>query len=176
MIEVARPGIQSNKFLDIESLEHRFPSSLRGLGIPVTLLHNHGHCPADYVLVYTDDYSVSTYTPRQEAEQKYHPCSWYLDDKEAVAYEFCDMEIPADMEVILRNLEVLESQGFSHYGTTLRPILKVMELETQTGHVYQPMGDLKMEGKCRYSETSMNGLEADWCINYCFNINGRHVR
>lgn len=88
------PGIQSTKFLDINTLEHRFPEKLKNIGFPVTLLHNHPHCPTDYVLVYEDNFTKSTYKPRKEAETKYYACSWFLENGSIIAFEFCDELLP----------------------------------------------------------------------------------
>lgn len=52
-----KPGIQSSKFLDIRMISHRFPESVKGLNIPITLLHNHYHCPTNYVLIYINNFT-----------------------------------------------------------------------------------------------------------------------
>jgi hypothetical protein len=60
-------GIQSPKFLDINKIQHRFPEKLKGLNIPVTLLHNHEHCPPHFVLVYEKDFTQAIYRSTEEA-------------------------------------------------------------------------------------------------------------
>jgi hypothetical protein len=86
MLTLQQPEVHSHKFLIINTLEHRFPEELKGLGIPVTLLHYHSHCPPNYVLVYQDNFMKSEYLSREQAEAKYFPCSWYLEDGEIISY------------------------------------------------------------------------------------------
>jgi len=60
-------GLQFSQFVDINKVEHRFPEDLKGCGFSVTLLHNHHHCPTDFVLVYQKDYSEAVYLSKAEA-------------------------------------------------------------------------------------------------------------
>ncbi len=62
-----KPGIQSRKFLNISKISHRFPENLKGLNIPITLLHNHYHCPTNNVLIYTKDFTESFYQTKEKA-------------------------------------------------------------------------------------------------------------
>lgn len=60
-------GIRSPKFLDINQIEHRFPEQLQNIGFPVTLLHNHPHAPANYVLCYKTGFTFAEYLPKESA-------------------------------------------------------------------------------------------------------------
>ncbi len=94
MLEV---GIVNSNFLDITSLEHRFPKNLKGLEIPITLLHNHLHAPINYVLVYEKDFKKATYLQIAEAEKHFYPCSWFYEDEKVIPYEFSDEKLDYDM-------------------------------------------------------------------------------
>jgi len=65
MIATQQPSIQSPKFIDINTISHRFPATLKGLNIPATLLHNHSHYPTDHVLVYQNDFSEAIYKTKK---------------------------------------------------------------------------------------------------------------
>lgn len=80
-------GVLSRKFLDINTLEHHFPTNVECIGFPVTLLHNHAHAPPGHYLVYRKDFSIADYLPANEAE-KYHPCSWFMEKDQVWTYEF----------------------------------------------------------------------------------------
>lgn len=93
-------GILSSKFLDISSINHRFPEKIKGLGIPVTLLHNHSHAPKNSVLVYQKDFSISTYLSESEAKENFFPCSWFIENGNLISYEFCDQDLSYDISGI----------------------------------------------------------------------------
>lgn len=95
------------------------------------------------MLVYEQDFTVSTYKKRAEAEERYFPCSWYRENNQVIPYEFSDKDLVYDIVVLTANLNFLESQGYLHYGTAVRPILNVNEFETKNGHVYEPVDEIK---------------------------------
>jgi hypothetical protein len=77
MLQVTQsPGIHSDKFLDINKLEHSFPEELKSVGFAVTLLHNHSHAGSGF-LVYAKDYKTARYLDKSSCKF-YKPCSWYL--------------------------------------------------------------------------------------------------
>jgi hypothetical protein len=56
-------GINSDKFLDINSLEHRFPEEVAKIGFATALLHNHDHASPNSYLVYRNDFTEAEYMP-----------------------------------------------------------------------------------------------------------------
>lgn len=65
MMQLALPGIQSNKFLDINAIEHSFSEEVSNIGFNVTLLHNHPHALPNHCLVYSKDFKKATYKPKE---------------------------------------------------------------------------------------------------------------
>ncbi len=43
-------GVPSDKFIDINTIEHVFPEEIKNIGFPVTLLHNYPHAPVNSLL------------------------------------------------------------------------------------------------------------------------------
>lgn len=70
---------------------------------------------------------------------------------------------------------MLNELNYRIYGTTVRPIRKVAEFETETGHLYLPF-EIPEKLPKDYSETSTNGKKIDWCFGVCLGVNGRHAR
>lgn len=68
----------TEKFLDIDQIEHQFPEVLEDIGFPVTLLHKHSHAPMDTMLVFDKGFKSAEYRSSIEMNQ-YYPCSWYLE-------------------------------------------------------------------------------------------------
>ena len=68
MLVAQHPGIQSQKFLDINQLEHKFPEKLKSIGFGVTLLHNHPHARPGYKLLYSHDFKSARYVDEQNSQ------------------------------------------------------------------------------------------------------------
>jgi uncharacterized protein YlxW (UPF0749 family) len=58
-------GVPSDKFIDINTIEHVFPEEIKNIGFPVTLLHNHPHAPVNSLLIYKNNFSVSEYQEKK---------------------------------------------------------------------------------------------------------------
>jgi hypothetical protein len=86
MLAVHYPGLQNERFVDINQVHHRFPEELKDIGFATTLLHNHPHVPSGYFLVYKNDFTTAEYLPLTKITNNYFPCSWYLDAQEIMAY------------------------------------------------------------------------------------------
>lgn len=93
---VRQPGVSSQKFLDINKIQHVFPEEINCVGFAVTLLHNHPHAPSNYVLCYKKGFTEAVYLPRKETNQLV-PCSWFLENGQVLAYEYCEDPISFDM-------------------------------------------------------------------------------
>ena len=121
-----RSGINSDRFLDINGLEHRYPEEVAKIGFATALLHNHDHASPNSYLVYRNNFTEAEYMPLNQASS-FYSCSWYMEDGKVVPYEFSDQEIPFDIDEIEKNLEKLNQLNYSCYGTTVRPIRSVVE-------------------------------------------------
>jgi hypothetical protein len=73
------------------------------------------------VLLYSDHFTKADYKPRQ-AMHNQHPCSWYREGGAIIPYEFCDEDLPYNLEEVEGRLAILEGMNLGHYGTTVRPI------------------------------------------------------
>jgi hypothetical protein len=67
---------------------------------------------------------------------------------------------------IREQLERLEAMGYKHYGTTIRPIENVIEVETKDGHKYHKREGFEVNPSWKQSETAMNGKKMDACYAY----------
>ena len=132
-VTMASTAVMASTFVDIDKVQnHKFPDEIRKLGIPVTLLHKHQH--AHGYLVYAKDYRTSFY---RDNVSNYNACSWYLDeDGKVIPYEYCEEKIKYDAKEIRQRLWDIQDTGHDIYGTTVRPVQGIVELETEDGHVY----------------------------------------
>jgi hypothetical protein len=119
-------------FPKIENLGHKFPDDVKNLDCPITLLHNHSHSHG--YLVFSEDFRIATY---KDDISEFYPCSWFLNDKkDIIPYEFSVVKQQFHMDDIRNRLENLNLLGYTLYGTTVRPILNLVEFETDGGHIY----------------------------------------
>ena len=140
-------------FVNIDEVKnHTFPQKVRELGIPVTLLHKHGH--GHGYLVYAKDYKSSFY---RDNVSGYNACSWHLDeDGNVIPYEYCEEKIKYDIKEIRQRLWDIQDIGYKIYGTTVRPITGLIELETEGGHAYVKENEMNFASDSM-AETAING-------------------